>query len=116
VACLEELRRFFGVGRLYVNERHDNHREHLCQFIVGRRIDLVEVIIPFFHRYPLRSAKQRDFEKFARCMELVSHDRHLSTDGLVEIAEITQTMNRQKPRKELIRILRDHTPDIRAIG
>jgi hypothetical protein len=116
VACLEELRQFFGVGRLYVNERHDNHREHLCQFIVGRRSDLIEKIIPFFRRYPLRSAKQQDFEKFARCMELVSCDRHLSSDGLAEIAEIAQTMNRQKPRHELIRILRDHTPDIRAIG
>jgi hypothetical protein len=116
VACLKELHEFFGVGRLFVNERHDNHREHLCQFIVGRRTDLIEIVIPFFRRYPLRSAKQQDFEKFARCMELVSTGRHLSRDGLIEIAEIAQTMNRQKPRRDLIRILRDHTPDIRAIG
>jgi hypothetical protein len=52
VACLEELHEFFGVGRLFVNERHDNHREHLCQFIVGRRTDLIEIVIPFFRRSP----------------------------------------------------------------
>jgi hypothetical protein len=35
---------------------------------------------------------------------------------LSEIAEITQTMNRQKSRHEFIRIPRDHTPDIQDIG
>ena len=35
--CLEEIRDFFGVGRIYENKRHDNHKEHLLQYIVGRR-------------------------------------------------------------------------------
>jgi hypothetical protein len=116
LACLEELRSFFGVGRIFVNRRHDNHREHLCNYVVDRRADLSETIIPFFRRYPLMSSKQQDFEKFAMCVEMIDAGRHLTTDGLVEIAEITQTMNRQKPRHELIRILRGHTPDIRDTG
>jgi len=49
-------------------------------------------------------------------MELISVGRHKSTEGLVEIAEIVQTMNRKKPRHELIRILRGHTPDALDIG
>ena len=116
VTCLEELREFFGVGRIFVNRRHDNHREHLCHYLVERRIDLLETIIPFFKRHPLRSSKHRDFEKFARCVELINAGRHLTTEGLIEIAEITQTMNHRKSRHDLIRILRDHTPDIRDIG
>ena len=36
--------------------------------------------------------------------------------GLIEILEIMQTMNRQKPRHDEIRILRDHTSDVRDIG
>jgi hypothetical protein len=64
----------------------------------------------------LRSAKQQNFEKFARCVELVAGGHHLTRPGLVEIAEIAQTMNRRKPRQELIRILRGHTPDIRDTG
>jgi hypothetical protein len=36
--------------------------------------------------------------------------------GLIEIAEIAQTMNRQKPRHEMIGILRGHTPDVLDIG
>jgi hypothetical protein len=116
IACLERLESFFGVGRIFINRRHDNHREDLAQFIVERRADLVDVIIPFFRDSPMLSSKQRDFEKFARCVELVDAGRHLSPGGLIEIAEITQTMNHQKPRHELIRILRGHTPDIQDMG
>ena len=112
VGCLEELRDLFGVGRIFLNQRHDNHKEHLCQYHVSRRCELVETIIPFFRQFPLRSAKHADFEKFAQCVELTSEGLHLTPTGLIQIAEIAQTMNRQKSRHELIRILRDHTPDI----
>jgi hypothetical protein len=111
VACLEELREFFGVGRLYVNRRHDNHKEDLHQYHVARREELLGTIIPFFQRHPLRSAKRLDFEAFAHCMEIVAAGRHLTSEGLIEIAELAETMNHQKPRSELIRILRGHTPD-----
>jgi LAGLIDADG endonuclease len=116
VRCLEELQAIFGVGRIFVNKRHDNHKEDLAQYLVGRRDDLTRSIIPFFRQYPLRTSKQEDFEKFARCMQLVDADRHLTRAGLIEIAEIAQTMNHRKPRQELIRILRGHTPDALDIG
>ena len=115
-SCLEELKEFFAVGRITENRRHDNHKEHLLQYIVGRRSDLIETIIPFFREYPLRTSKRYDFEKFARCMKVISLDRHLTREGLIEIAEIAQTMNHQKPRQGLIGILRGHTPDIRDTG
>src|SRR6266511_4004113 len=108
--CLEELRSFFGVGRLFENRRHDNHREHLWQYIVDRRTDLISTIIPFFIQHAMRSAKQSDFEKFALCIGMVDRGRHLETEGLLQIALITETMNRQKSRQDLIRILRGHTP------
>jgi hypothetical protein len=114
--CLEELHGFFGVGRIARNARQDNHREDLLQYRVDRRADLVEVVIPFFRAYPLRTSKRRDFEAFARCVELVSAGRHFDSEGLIEIVEISQTMNRQKPRHDLIRILRGHTPEIQDTG
>ena len=116
VDCLHELREFFGVGRVYVNRRSDNHREDLHRYVVCRRDDLLERIIPFFQQHRLRTAKRSDFEKFVQCMELIDRGFHLTHAGLVEIAEIVQTMNRRKPRPELIRILRGHTPDIRDTG
>jgi hypothetical protein len=115
-ACLEDLREFFGIGDLVPNRRYDNHREHMYRYAVRRRRDLLETIIPFFRKYPMRSPKQQNFEKFAHCVELMSAGRHKSVEGLIEIAEIVQTMNRKKPRHELIRILRGHTPDTLDTG
>ena len=109
---LIELKNFFGgVGQVIINRRYDNHKEHLYRYVVRKRSDLLQVIIPFFERYRLRTAKSKDFESFVKCVQLVDQKVHLSRDGLIQIAEITQTMNRQKSRQELIRILRDYTPD-----
>ena len=116
VECLHELREFFGAGQVYVNRWSDNHREHLHRYTVCRRQDLLEKIIPFFRQHPLRTAKQYDFQKFAYCVELMAGGHHRTHRGLSGIAEIMQTMNRRKPRPELLRILRDHTPDVRDIG
>jgi hypothetical protein len=116
IACLHELCEFFGAGRVYINRRSDNHREHLHRYVVCRREELLERIIPFFREYPLRTAKRLDFEKFAHCVELMAGGHHLTRSGLLEIVEIVRTMNRRKPRHDLIRILRGHTPDIRDIG
>ena len=99
-SALEELQSFFGVGRVYVAARHDNHREDLAQFIVNRRAELLGTIIPFFEAHPLRTAKQRDFTKFVRCMRMIADGRHLDVGGLVEIAEVVETMNRKTSRHE----------------
>lgn len=116
VACLEELVEYFGVGSLLVNRRYDNHKEHMYRYAVRRRADLIETIIPFFNAHHMHSSKQRDFERFARCVELIDAGVHKTYSGLADIAEIVQTMNRQKPRQELIRILRGHTPEIQDTG
>ncbi|SRR5713226_8121331 len=116
LACLHELREFFGVGQVIINNRYDNHREHLHRYVVRRRTDLLETVIPFFQQHPLRSSKREDFEKFVRCVELVVGGSNRTPAGLIEIAEVAQTMNRRKPRHDLIRILRGHTPDIQDTG
>ena len=108
--ALELLRDYFGVGKLYLNTRHDNHKEHFYRYVVRKRTDLLEVIIPFFRSNQLKTMKQTDFEKFASCVEMMEQKEHLSHDGLRRIVEIVSTMNRKKSRKDLIKILRDHTP------
>jgi phage terminase large subunit-like protein len=45
---LEDLEKFFNVGHITINKRHDNHKEYLAQYVVNRRTDLLETIIPFF--------------------------------------------------------------------
>ena len=116
VSCLVELESFFGVGQVIANKRYDNHREDLYRYVVRRRADLIATIIPFFHAHPMQSSKQRNFLKFAKCVELIDTDHHLSHEGLTEIVAIAETINRQKPRTDLLRILRGHTPNIQDTG
>jgi hypothetical protein len=111
--ALNALQTFFGVGRVYVNTRHDNHREDMHAYTVHRRSELMDVIIPFFRQHELRTSKRSDFEKFATCLELIAANRHLTREGLADVAEIAQTMNREVSRQEMIRILRGHTSDSR---
>jgi hypothetical protein len=116
ISCLRELESFFGVGQVLANKRYDNHREHLYRYVVRRRANLIEVIIPFFRGHPMHSSKQQNFEKFAICVELMDAGHHLTGEGFVDIVEIAETMNRQKPRTDLLRILRGHTPNVPDTG
>jgi LAGLIDADG DNA endonuclease family protein len=108
---LDAMVPFFGCGKVYINRRRDNHREHLCRYYVSRFGDLRDVIVPFFQDHSLRTAKRDNFVKFAEVVALMDLRRHLTVPGLIEIAEIAQTMNFRKP-SEVLRILRGHTPTL----
>lgn len=109
-SILKQFLRFFGVGSIYINRRYDNHKGHLYRYTVSRRADLKNVIIPFFQKHPLKTAKRKDFERFVRCVELMEEGVHKTKAGVARIARITQKMNHGKSRESLIRILNDHTP------
>ena len=110
IDVLKELHKFFGVGDLYVNRRHDNHKENLFRYSVSKREDLMKVIIPFFQKNPLKTSKQNDFNLFVKCVELMDKKEHLTKKGAIKIAQLCEKMNQQKPKTDIIRILRDHTP------
>src|SRR5215207_6961520 len=116
IACLHELVDFFGVGMVIVSRRHDNDKEPLHRYVVRSRVDLRETMIPFFRAHPVRTAKRANFEKFAYRVDLIDRGVHLDPEGLIRIAEVAETMNRRKPRSDLIRILRDHTPEVQDTG
>ncbi len=91
ISVLEEIRNFFGCGKLFVNRRYDNHKENLYRFCVRAIKDLREIIIPFFEENPLRTAKRKDFEKFKNAIQLMSKNAHLSKDGLEHLREIKKS-------------------------
>jgi LAGLIDADG DNA endonuclease family protein len=101
VQVLHELKEFFGCGGIYINRRHDNHREDLFRFDVRSPRDLVSRIIPFFEEHPLRTAKADDFRKFAQIVRMMERGLHRSVEGMSQIAAIVQTMNTRKPSRFL---------------
>jgi LAGLIDADG DNA endonuclease family protein len=101
VCVLEELRRYFDCGRVGVYGRSDNHRGPMARWAVRSKRDLTERIVPFFEEHPLRTAKAVDFSRFVRVLQLMNAGRHLSVDGMAEIAAIAQEMNFRKPSRFL---------------
>lgn len=100
-AVLEELIEFFGCGKIIENNRRDNHRHRLVRYSVKRRSDLIDPIIPFFEDHPLRTAKQQDFQSFCSVLVMMENDQHLTRPGLIEIARVTETMNRRQRSRYL---------------
>jgi hypothetical protein len=56
LSSLEFIREYFDCGRIFINNRHDNHREPLYRYCIRNLKDLSQTIIPFFKKYPLKTA------------------------------------------------------------
>ena len=95
LAALQEIQEYFGCGKIYENRRYDNHRESMYRYVVRSFNDLTTVIIPFFQRFPLRTAKQKDFQKFCEVIELMKERKHINSDGVGTIRLIINQMNRR---------------------
>lgn len=98
IAVLFRLKDFFKCGNIVTN--HGTRKE----FRVRGQKSLAK-IVAFFSKYPLQTSKQKNFEKFVEVFELIEQKKHLTQEGIFEIAKIISTMNRAS------RILRDYTPN-----
>ncbi len=79
---------YFKVGSLRPN-RGDN----TMKFEIRSLKPLLEVVIPHFKKYPMLSAKQRDFEKFVTICHLLSQNAHLTETGFKKIVDLAFEMN-----------------------
>jgi hypothetical protein len=102
VNTLEEIKKFFNCGRIFVNRRHDNHKENLFRYCVRNIRELNEIIIPFFTENKLKSWKKFSFNKFSQIVNLMIKERtHLNLEGIKKIAQISSQINQQKISKFL---------------
>jgi hypothetical protein len=92
VTLLYALKEFFRCGVV-----RSNHGDRMAYRVRGIK-HLSEIIIPFFMRYPLKSKKKMDFEKFSKILIIIQKGDHLKADGISRICEIANQMNRGKLR------------------
>lgn len=59
-----------------------------------RFADIINIIIPFFQKFPFKGAKRRDFADFLKVAKLIQIKKHLTREGLDEILFIKSGMNR----------------------
>ena len=99
--ALEIIKNYFECGKLFINKRSDNHKEHLYRYCVRSLGDLKTKIIPFFKENSLKTYKRNDFEIFSKIIEMMSEGIHLKENGRKKIATLVEGMNRKKQSRFL---------------
>ncbi len=103
---LDIMKMYFGCGYI----RRD-YSDKTVKFEVRDHSDLMRKVIPHFQKYPLLSAKQKDFELFQRICGLVEVKSHLQKDGFIQILNLAYQMNgsgkRKRKYEEVVRQLRE---------
>lgn len=100
-SSLEMIRDFFGCGKIFVNRRYDNHREHIYRYCVRSQEELRKIIIPFFKQNPFRTAKKEDFKHFSFILRQMESKKHLTKRGMEMIARRIEKMNHKKTSRFL---------------
>ena len=88
VQILYALKSYFGCGVVRIN--HGDRMAYRVRSIKH----LLEYIIPFFIKHPLKTKKRVNFQKFRRILLKIQAGDHLTIEGIEEIRRIKSQMNR----------------------
>jgi LAGLIDADG endonuclease len=92
VQVLHALKSYFDCGVVRVN-----NGDRMAYRVRGMQ-HLLERIVPFFVKHPLKTSKNVDFIKFRRILLLMQAGLHLKSEGIGEIRAIASEMNRGRSR------------------
>ena len=92
IQVLHALKAYFGCGVV-----RTNNGDRMAYRVRGVR-HLLEIIIPFFVKYPLKTQKRVDFDKFRDVLLMMDRGDHLQKEGIEKIRLIAAQMNRGKLR------------------
>jgi hypothetical protein len=92
VQVLHALKAYFGCGVVRVN-----HGDRMAFRVRGLE-HLLQRIVPFFVKHPLKTSKNVDFLKFRDILLLMEKQVHLNSEGIEEIRSIAKQMNRGRSR------------------
>jgi len=88
---LDLIRERLGCGS--IRENHRGSRDTTMVFVVRRRDDLLNKVIPFFERQPLISGKRAEFDTFAHIVREMNVGEHLSAKGFARLKALALAMN-----------------------
>ncbi len=97
-SVLFQIKEYFKFGDVKIN-RKDHHRTRK-EFRV-RGLENLNKIVKFFEENKLKTSKKKDFEIFAKVIQLMNNKEHLNKKGLDKIAKLISEMNRKLKSKYL---------------
>ena len=103
---LKVIHAYFGCGAIRFSKA-----DQMYKYEVRSIGDLRSRVIPHFKKFPLMTDKQTDFETFAFICDQVASSKHLNSQYLKQIIDLSFTMNKSGKRKytqlELLKILNE---------
>ena len=100
---IEKIRDFLGgIGNIYLESSESTRRIGLknaldCVSIRVTKLEELERIIKLLKDETFVSKqKRRDFENWARCIQLLKDKKHLEKEGFIEIARMRENMHTRK--------------------
>ncbi len=95
---LYQIKDYFDFGGVKVN-RSDHHG--IRKEFRARGLKNLNKIVAFFMKYKLKTSKRKDFEIFSQVIQLMNNQKHLTKEGLDQIAKLVSKMNRKPSLKYL---------------
>jgi hypothetical protein len=88
---LNQIRNFLNCGN--ISKPRSNGMIH---FTVSKLSDINTIIIPHFKNSPLRGNKFQDFNSWCLAANIITEDRHLTSEGIIELQDLFKNMNRSR--------------------
>lgn len=108
---LVQVKAFFKVGKIYTSKRG------IIYYTVGSTKDLIKYILPHFDKYPLATAKLKDYLVFKKILLLMQKGEHNSLSGLLKIFSLRAILNKGLPdiiRREFPGIIPANLPEFKV--
>jgi len=77
---------------IYYKRPKENAGDFLCKSLSEN----LNIVLPFFQKYPILGTKSLDFQDWSLIAHLIKDRAHLTTEGLNEIREIKSRMNTKR--------------------
>lgn len=74
-------------------------KDGICYFDVRKTEDLLNIVLPFFNKFPLLSKKKKTFLIFSKALEIVNKKEHLTIAGIKEILKLRKMIVVGRKRK-----------------
>ena len=83
-------------GKLNLENQYVSKSDNTVSLAITKNSELIELIIPFFEKYPIQGVKSLDFADFKRVAMMIGAKEHLTIEGLNRILEIKLNMNKHR--------------------
>lgn len=87
---LDKIVKTLKCGHVY------NHSTNAVVVKVSSNVDILNIVIPLFKKFPIRGIKSLDFQDFSSIAWMIKHKIHLTWQGIKEIQKIKSTMNKSR--------------------